>query len=96
MAKKNPFWKRPSNKAPAPAGKSPLRPRAEVQDEYNKACNEAGDLQYKLVAMSQRIDWLTQFRGQLNAEMAAIDQAEAEKAAAQLPTAPPPPLETQH
>jgi hypothetical protein len=101
---KKPFWKRPS-KPTSP----PPRTREEIQELYNRACNEAGDIQYKLVSMSKRLEWLTNFRGELNDEIARLDHAEAvlrERVAAEmkaeeqvpegaLPTAPPAP-EAQH
>lgn len=88
------FWNRRSAK-PAP---SAPRTREVIQDLYNRACNEKGDIHYKVVAMSGRLEELTKFQAELNGELAELERREHVAREQQereqvLPTAPPPPVE---
>jgi len=65
MAKTKTSWKRPTNKAP-------LRTRAQIQAEYDRAANHAGDIQYKVFAMNQVLTQINTRMFELNQEFQTL------------------------
>ncbi len=64
-----PFWKRPTKTA------GTKRTIEDIQLDYDRACLEAGDLQYKVAAMTDRMAELNRLRLNLNRERAAMVNA---------------------
>lgn len=58
---------------------------AEIQQEYQGLCLRSGHLQYQINTLSKDLDLLNNTMRDLNFEASAVQQAEAEKSAAEAP-----------